>query len=229
MLEAKDYYYQQLTNYSELYNVALGANTAIAQEAWSTEFASMTGSTEQWMAKVDEYTNNCGTSFQKWQGVVSEVQGVVGGNFDELATKVTAITNESNALVEAITKDGGVIDKLGDEVTAVSDTTKAYAEKRDTILEVIAAYEAYLATLNGKISTNSGTATVGDTTDNVPSVTPSGFDTGGYTGEWGPTGKLAVLHQKEIVLNAEDTENLLQTVGMVRTILQTIDMHSMSA
>jgi hypothetical protein len=60
-------------------------------------------------------------------------------------------------------------------------------------------------------------------------VTPSGFDTGGYTGEWGPTGKLAVLHQKEIVLNAEDTENLLQTVGMVRTILQTIDMHSMSA
>lgn len=229
MLETKDYYYQQLTNYSELYNVALGANTAIAQEAWSTEFASMTGSTEQWMAKVDEYTNNCGTSFQKWQGVVSEVQGVVGGNFDELATKVTAITNESNALVEAITKDGGVIDKLGDEVTAVSDTTKAYAEKRDTILEVIAAYEAYLATLNGKISQNSGTATVGDTTDNIPSVTPSGFDTGGYTGQWGPTGKLAVLHQKEIVLNAEDTENLLQTVGMVRTILQTIDMHSMSA
>jgi hypothetical protein len=35
------------------------------------------------------------------------------------------------------------------------------------------------------------------------------FDTGGYTGEWDSSGRLAVLHQKEIVLNAHDTENFL--------------------
>jgi hypothetical protein len=28
------------------------------------------------------------------------------------------------------------------------------------------------------------------------------FNTGGYTGAWGPEGRLAVLHQKELVLNA---------------------------
>jgi hypothetical protein len=28
-----------------------------------------------------------------------------------------------------------------------------------------------------------------------------GFNTGGYTGAWGPEGKLAVLHEKELVLN----------------------------
>ena len=38
------------------------------------------------------------------------------------------------------------------------------------------------------------------------------FDTGGYTGSWGPEGRLAMLHQKEIVLNAQDTENLLSAV-----------------
>jgi hypothetical protein len=42
------------------------------------------------------------------------------------------------------------------------------------------------------------------------------FDTGGYTGEWGPEGRLAMLHQKEIVLNAHDTENILSIVDMVR-------------
>ena len=31
------------------------------------------------------------------------------------------------------------------------------------------------------------------------------FDTGGYTGSWGPEGKLAMLHEKEMVLNKDDT------------------------
>ena len=43
--------------------------------------------------------------------------------------------------------------------------------------------------------------------------------TGGYTGEWGPEGKMAMLHEKEIVLNKEDTENLLKVVEIVRTII----------
>lgn len=48
---------------------------------------------------------------------------------------------------------------------------------------------------------------------------PSNFDTGGYTGTWanGDTdGRLAMLHQKEIVLNATDTANLLEVVQTVR-------------
>jgi hypothetical protein len=49
----------------------------------------------------------------------------------------------------------------------------------------------------------------------------SGYDTGGYTGSWGSDGKLAVLHQKELVLNASDTENMLTAIGIVR------DMESM--
>ena len=44
----------------------------------------------------------------------------------------------------------------------------------------------------------------------------TGFKTGGYTGSWGPEGRLAILHQKELVLNAADTENLLDTVQIVR-------------
>lgn len=45
------------------------------------------------------------------------------------------------------------------------------------------------------------------------------FDTGGYTGDWSSTqGKLAILHQKELVLNKQDTANLLDTIQALRDI-----------
>ena len=45
------------------------------------------------------------------------------------------------------------------------------------------------------------------------------MDTGGYTGTWGTSaGKIAMLHEKELVLNKEDTENILQSVNLVRQI-----------
>ena len=55
--------------------------------------------------------------------------------------------------------------------------------------------------------------------------------TGMYTGSWnGPdieeNGKLAFLHQKELVLNADDTENMLSAVKLIRQISQTIDLQA---
>ena len=46
----------------------------------------------------------------------------------------------------------------------------------------------------------------------------SGYDTGGYTGEWGNDGRLALLHQKELVLNKEDTANMLNAISIMRNI-----------
>jgi TP901 family phage tail tape measure protein len=45
------------------------------------------------------------------------------------------------------------------------------------------------------------------------------FDTGGYTGNWSDNkGRLALLHQKELVLNKQDTKNMLQTINAVRDL-----------
>jgi hypothetical protein len=49
------------------------------------------------------------------------------------------------------------------------------------------------------------------------------YDTGGYTGAWGPEGKLAFLHEKELVLNKNDTDNILKTVNFVRELVGLID------
>lgn len=56
-----------------------------------------------------------------------------------------------------------------------------------------------------------------------------GFDTGGYTGKWGTDGRLAMLHQKELVLNAQDTENVLAAVSAVREIVSAIKSDSLSS
>lgn len=44
------------------------------------------------------------------------------------------------------------------------------------------------------------------------------FASGGYTGAWGDSGKLAMLHEKELVLNKTDTAKILSAVELVRNI-----------
>lgn len=55
------------------------------------------------------------------------------------------------------------------------------------------------------------------------------FDTGGYTGAWGPEGRLAMLHEKELVLNKQDTENFLSATGILREISQMLDRDALVA
>lgn len=51
----------------------------------------------------------------------------------------------------------------------------------------------------------------------------SGFDTGGYTGDWNSSeGRLAMLHEKEIVLNKADTKNLLSAVEILHGMSSSI-------
>ena len=55
------------------------------------------------------------------------------------------------------------------------------------------------------------------------------FATGGYTGGWGPEGKLAILHEKELILNQNDTQNILSTVSLIRELVNMIDAQAANA
>lgn len=61
------------------------------------------------------------------------------------------------------------------------------------------------------------------------------FDTGGYTGDWdngineAKNGKLAFLHQKELVLNETDTENILNAVNMIRAMTDGLKSGALSS
>lgn len=56
------------------------------------------------------------------------------------------------------------------------------------------------------------------------------FESGGYTGKWGDSqGKLALLHEKELILNKDDTKNMLAAVDIVRKIVDVINVNSIKS
>jgi hypothetical protein len=55
------------------------------------------------------------------------------------------------------------------------------------------------------------------------------FASGGYTGEWNEEPRWALLDQKELVLNAKDTSNILTAVDVVRQLASSIDFNTMTA
>lgn len=57
-------------------------------------------------------------------------------------------------------------------------------------------------------------------------ATASQYDTGGYTGSWGNEGRWALLHEKELVLNKNDTSNLLTTVTLLHDLMARLDQAS---
>jgi hypothetical protein len=54
-----------------------------------------------------------------------------------------------------------------------------------------------------------------------------GLETGGYTGAWGKSGKLAMLHEKEIVLNKDDTNNMLNMLSVSRDMSTIFDANKL--
>ena len=63
-------------------------------------------------------------------------------------------------------------------------------------------------------------------TTNMKAPSFSKFNTGGYTGEWGDSGKLAMLHEKELVLNANDTQNFLDALNISRQLIEMIELNA---
>lgn len=55
-----------------------------------------------------------------------------------------------------------------------------------------------------------------------------GYDTGGYTGSWNNNGRLAFLHQKELVLNATDTENMLNAINVMRNLTNSVGIATLA-
>ena len=54
-----------------------------------------------------------------------------------------------------------------------------------------------------------------------------GYATGGYTGMWGPEGRLAWVHEKELMLNPDDTVNFLTATNVLRDIVDIIDLNAL--
>ena len=281
MTRAREYYYQQLQDYSNLYQVALTTDSRVAADAWTRDFADMTTQTETWMTKVDGYMGNVRGAFKLWNDQMANLEGqTIGKSLDDLASKTSNITSKSEELKNKLLGDNGVIAALGLELTAVQGITAAYINQRAAMNDVINGYEDLAeaakqnaqrtaesefdispgsqVTVKGSASTwltgggmeNYGSLKSGegytvlrwDTNKEhilisngagsygwVNKTDLVGFDTGGYTGEWGPYGKMAMVHEKELILNPHDTDNLLTSIEFLSRILEIIDLQTINS
>lgn len=167
-----------------------------------------------------------------------------------------ATTQNMNDLVKTIDKMGEALREWVKEMTKLAVVFNSNADYFDLMIKALknndmdsaekyAEYRAMKISLDpnsyGQYSWDSKEAMVKDFQEqgvqisgekadslwNKYNNTTQKYDTGGYTGEWGQDGKLAVLHQKELVLNASDTANMLDIVNIVRDIVQQIDAQAL--
>ena len=185
------------------------------------------------------------TAQQNMQTAISKSQE----NFD-------ATTKNMNDLVKTIKEMGESLQKWVEEMTKLAVVFNSNADYFDLMIKALknndmgsaekyAEYRAMKISLDpnsyGQYDWSSKEAMVKDFQEqgvwisdekadslwNKYSSTLKKYDTGGYTGEWGQDGKLAVLHQKELVLNASDTANMLDIVNVVRDIVRQIDAQAL--
>lgn len=167
-----------------------------------------------------------------------------------------ATTKNMNDLVKTIKEMGESLQKWVEEMTKLAVVFNSNADYFDLMIKALknndmdsaekyAEYRAMKISLDpnsyGQYDWSSKEAMVKDFQEqgvwisdekadslwNKYSSTLKKYDTGGYTGEWGQDGKLAVLHQKELVLNASDTANMLDIVNVVRDIVRQIDAQAL--
>jgi uncharacterized coiled-coil DUF342 family protein len=126
-----------------------------------------------------------------------------------LQGSISGVSSSASSAVSSVNALQSAINGLTDKTVNI----KTNVDKVVVKMEQVSEWQTKYTSSSGATRTAStGLYTIGSVVN---------FDTGGYTGDWNPSegisedpkgGKLAVLHQKEMVLNKEDTSNLLEAV-----------------
>lgn len=172
---------------------------------------------ETYYKNIEDAMNAAGTSTGDFAEDASE-------NIDKVVDKSKEGTEAINNMAEQMTT---AFDNITESVSQWQENYGMAMEKIiQSNLDVVESFNNMLAAM----SINPDNITIKyDISNSAKDQKLSSFDTGGYTGEWNANGKLAVLHQKELVLNENDTANMLAVVQFTRSILDTIDLNAKAA
>lgn len=238
-------YDQDWKNYSEMTGYKISAADQWIDKWKETQLAMLTGfsSLEEYQQNHDTNVANlllsAGSAFSTWQTNIETAMGSAGtsiGTFGDDATETLKAISEASKE----TKDS-VVDMAESAEEAINGVTEAITNWEDAyskvLKETLAGNEQLINSFNELLRAWSGVSSLPDTTpeskkistQSAPTPKTSSFDTGGYTGSWGADGKFALLHEKELILNAEDTKNFLTAIDTVRQISEMIDLNALSS
>lgn len=180
------------------------------------------------------------TAYKTMREQIAAANAAAGVETEDLATallgNIEAATQEAEAaaddITEAATEIVTQITSIGDAVTnMVNNYSQAMATmeaETDAMLGVLLDFLTAYGEI-GDLDIDPGVLAEIEARRRERQENPEGYDTGGYTGAWGSEGRLAYLHQKELVLNAEDTANMLASVGILRQIASVIDLNALAS
>ena len=180
------------------------------------------------------------TAYKTMREQIAAANAAAGVETEDLATallgNIEAATQEAEAaadgITEAATEIVSQITSIGDAVTnMVNNYSEAMATmeaETDAMLGVLLDFLTAYGEI-GDLDIDPGVLAEIEARRQARQENPEGYDTGGYTGAWGTEGRLAYLHQKELVLNADDTANMLASVGILRQIASVIDLNALAS
>ena len=180
------------------------------------------------------------TAYKTMREQIAAANAAAGVETEDLATallgNIEAATQEAEAAADGITEAAtdivNQIVSIGDAVTnMVNNYSQAMATmeaKTDAMLGVLLDFLTAYGEI-GDLDIDPGVLAEIEARRRDRQENPEGYDTGGYTGAWGTEGRLAYLHQKELVLNAEDTANMLTSIGILRQIASVIDLNALAS
>ena len=165
---------------------------------------------ETYYTNLENAMNAAGTSTNTFGEDISKVIEDIKAKSAEGAQAVEDMANQMN-------------NAINDTMATVENWQKAYSEAMEKIiqsnLDVINSFNELIKTLGADASNVS----INYNVNRGPSSAQR-FATGGYTGEWGSSGKLAILDEKELILNQNDTANMLSAIQLTREIMNAIDI-----
>lgn len=187
---------------------------------------------EKIVASLTKVEENVGKVAEAVTGQVEATTALSEANkegLDGVAVKTeTGLEGVTTKTEEGLTgvKDGmgnvqvALEDGLSKETAAIETNTSAM----ETSLGIVSDTNAMaLEGVSGSLSSGLNMVASAVTSSRY---SVAAFDSGGYTGRWGESGKLAMLHEKELVLNATDTENILQSVHILRSLSAALDANA---
>lgn len=172
--------------------------------------AGLLGAAETYYINLEEAMNAAGTSTGEFGEDVTEAVDQIAVKSDEGAQAVEDMAERMNTA-------------MNDVMSTVEEWQQIYGQAMEEIiqsnLEVIESFNEMIKALgadasNIKINYDITRGSSG----------AERFATGGYTGEWGSSGKLGILDEKELILNQSDTANMLSAIQLTREIINAIDI-----
>lgn len=244
--KTEEYWGTSGTATTALYQMLQAGGGTAAQQAWFTKDYMSNDKLIEAFDKINvALDEKVVASLTKVEENVGKVAEAVTGQTE--ATKTLSDTNKEGldgVAAKAETGLEGVTTKTEAGLTGLNERmNESKAAMEDALAKNTLTLELNTETMKASLEILSDTNAM--SLENVSSSLSSGlsmvasavgsagrfakvtaFDSGGYTGQWGEAGKLAMLHEKELVLNATDTENILQSVQILRSLSAALDANA---